>query len=57
MSTHKIQILDKIRKFPNIFGFFELSEKFHGDSKTSLNHPVSVLVTKVLLYTNPCHAE
>ena len=39
MSTHNIQFHDKIRKFPIIFVFNELSEEFHRDSKTSSNWP------------------
>ena len=36
MSTHNIQVHDKIRKFPSIF-VFELSEEIRRDSKTSSN--------------------
>ena len=37
MSTHNIQFLDEMRKFPKYLGFFEQSEEFRRDSKLSLN--------------------
>ena len=57
MSTHNIQFHNKIRKFPEIFGFWSFRENFVGTHKrVRISHgkqAIGVRTIEVRLYVKP----